>query len=94
MSKVIVTQQDAIEMLPEGDEIHTFINAVPGVMLGADWSRKDVIEAIGRCMCELAGETARRMKHGLAIWTREDRPLFVETREDFDYSRLEAVENV
>jgi hypothetical protein len=85
MSRQKLTADEAISMLPEGDEVHTVVNSVPGVMLGCDWQRDNVIEAIRNHECELAGDMARRMNHGLVVWTREERPLFVATREDFDY---------
>lgn len=42
-----ITVDEAINLLPEGDYIHTFFN-MPFGLLGADWSREDVIERLKR----------------------------------------------
>ena len=41
-----VALADALRMLPEGDDdIHTFRNPF-GMMLGADWPRQEVVDAV------------------------------------------------
>ena len=88
--KRFITAEQAINILPDRDEIHTFINN--GFSLfGADWDRKDIIDKINHSeVREIAGETARGMKHGLVLYDKSAQSqkdlLFVETDKD----RLDA----
>ena len=76
-----VPLEKALAMLPDGEEIHTFSNPVPAIMLGADWSRGDVIEFLSKHAdkIELTGPMATGMGHGLAVLDGERR-LFFATR--------------
>lgn len=80
-----LTYDQAVAMLPEGETIHTFRNTC-GMLIGADWSREQILEAIRNGKPELAGETASSMNHGLVVWAPlagpYTLPLFVETRKD------------
>ena len=88
--KILLTEDAAIAMLPDGDSIHTFRDA--GIaLIGADWDRQDILDAIKHCPCEVGGRMCRSMKHGLVIHDGEPSPLFVRVRDDFDYSTLENV---
>lgn len=75
-----VTYEQAVAMLPDDDEIHTFVNSAANILLGADWSREDVLEFFRKHdgEIELSGENATRMKHGLAHGPRR---LFFATKE-------------
>lgn len=78
-----ITVDEAINLLPEGDYIHTFFN-MPFGLLGADWSREDVIDKFKTSdKIELTGEQARSLGHGLAIYNNDTKKqseiLFVET---------------
>lgn len=76
-----LTAEQAIAMLPDGDEIHTYMNPAVDVLAGANWSRERVVELIeSGAQCGLAGPLATRMGHGLVVM-HETGPLFVETRE-------------
>ncbi len=78
--RVFLTADEAIAMLPDGDDIHTFRNP-NGMIIGADWRRDTLIAAIRSVHeIELAGETATRMNHGLAIHD-EHGLLFIATKE-------------
>lgn len=73
-----LTPEEAIALLPEGENIHTFRSG-GGLMLGADWSRAGVLEAIRNSPSRRpAGPAASAMGHGLAFMHRGDW-LFVET---------------
>lgn len=72
-----VSTNDAIKMLPDGEHIHTFRNAA-GMLLGADWDRKDIIIAIKRYGVEFSGEQAKAMKHGLVL--NDGSFLFIATK--------------
>lgn len=90
--RTYLTKEEAISVLPDGDSIHTFYN--PGFgLVGADWDRKDLVDKIMKSdLIELTGETARSMKHGIAVYnkttTRQGDILFVETDEE-KLTRLE-----
>jgi hypothetical protein len=75
--RVFLTAEQAIAMLPDGDTIHTF-RSTGFALLGCDFRRDEVLAIIERGKCELAGDIATGMGHGLAInygsW------LFVETK--------------
>lgn len=85
-----VTAEEAISLLPDGDEIHTTIQK--GMMfIGADWSREDIIDKIQKSdVREITGPNARAMGHGLAIFNKDAKYqsdiLFVET----DKAKLDA----
>lgn len=70
MNKIFLTEQQAIDLLPEGDQIHTFLNS-PMALIGGDWDREDVIDKIKRSdYREISGYGARGLKHGLAVYNK------------------------
>ena len=79
MSEDDLTVEQALAMLPDGDEIHTFRQPAVSVMVGADWERDELAEAIRSADRRvLTGEMATGMGHGMAIWSGGW--LFIETR--------------
>ena len=81
-----ITADEAIELLPDRDNIHTFIN-VPLGLVGGDWSKEEIIDKLKRSdTIEITGECARRMDHGLAVYNKDSKwqsdILFVETDKD------------
>lgn len=95
MAKKFITAEEAINVLPEGKTIHTFLSN--GVMLvGADWDREDVLEKINdpEYLIEITGPESRSLGHGLAVYhkncTRLSDVLFVET----DKEQLDALDPV
>ena len=85
-----LTADEAISLLPDGDEIHTTIQK--GMMfIGADWSREDIIDKIQKSeRIEITGPNARAMGHGLALYGKNAKYqsdiLFVE----MDKAKLDA----
>lgn len=70
MERIFLTEQQAIELLPEGEQIHTFLNSRIA-LFGADWDRDEVIGKIRRSdYREVSGAVARGLKHGLALYNR------------------------
>lgn len=91
-TKIYITAEQAINILPEGEYIHTFYST--GILIGADWDRAEIIEKIKSSdILELTGETARKMGHGLAVYNKNTKylsdVLFVETDEE----KLSKLEN-
>lgn len=73
-----LTLEEAQELLPEGDAIHTFLQT-GNMLIGAGWSRHMVIDAIKEHGIELSGEQATKMNHGLVLWDGK-RNVFIQTR--------------
>jgi hypothetical protein len=73
----LLTFEQAVAMLPDGEWIHTFSNAAGFVLVGADWSREDVIEAIRTKGAEKSGPMATGTNHGICLVGER---LFIETR--------------
>ncbi len=78
---VPLTFDQAVAMLPDGDEIHAVRASVPALPVGCNWPRKEVIDYLKRSRdIEEAGPVATRNGHGLAA--RESGEwVFFETRE-------------
>ena len=89
--KTYLTKEQAISVLPEGESVHTFN---PGfALVGADWSREDIIDKIQRSdVIELTGEMARSMGRGMCACNNDAKywgdVLFIETDEE----KLKALE--
>jgi len=79
-----VTKEQLLDLLPMGDSIHTFIDGPLGAMLiGADWSREKVVNAIERAdRFGITGDMGRGMGHGIYCQhpDNEDLVIFVATR--------------
>ena len=88
--RVLLTAIEAISLLHEGERIHTF-RSCGMALIGADWDRAEIIDAINASeIVEVGGDGCRAMNHGLVVWTG-DLPLFVECRkgsiEEFEKNR-------
>lgn len=81
-----ITVEEAIALLPEGDYIHTFYQ-MGSTLVGADWDRADILQKLTECdKIEVAGDQARAMGHGLAVYRSDAKwqsdILFIETDEN------------
>ena len=81
--RIFLTEQQAIDLLPEGEQIHTHYN-IGTILVGADWDRQDVLDKIHMCECrEVTGPNARALSHGLCLYHKDTKwhsdILFVET---------------
>lgn len=75
----MVSYEDAIGLLPEGDTVHTF-RSRPGVLIGEKMNRDDLLTAMRASpFINRTVGVARSMKYGLCIYAGE--PLFIETKE-------------
>jgi len=101
MNRRFITPEQAQELLPNKNEVHTFYN-MPFGLIGADWSKKDVLDKLKKAdKIEITGETARSMNHGLAVYDDiakwQSDILFVETDKEkldkFDPIEVEPYEN-
>ena len=90
MDKIFLSEQQAIDLLPEGEQIHTFLNA-PMTLIGGDWSREEVIDKIKRSdFREVTGSNARGLDHGIAVYNKGATQIdivFIET----DMEKLNAL---
>lgn len=87
--KVMLTPEQAKSVLLDDESIHTFRSG-RGIMIGADWSRKSILEAIDNNAdkIEIGGPGCKRTGHGLVVWTSDTDPLFIECNK----AKLEALE--
>lgn len=74
-----LTFDEAVAMLPDGDYVHTFRNP-GGMLVGADWKREKILEALKAGSPELSGDRATRMNHGIHM-IHNGSPLFIQTKE-------------
>lgn len=82
MGRIFITSEQAINCLKDGQLIHTIINPY-GAIIGCDWSRESVIEALkGTDQIEIGGEICRKMNHALVAHRSDGPMLFIEARED------------
>ena len=73
-----LTFKEAKAMLPKGSYIHTFRNP-GGMLVGADWKRSEILEALEKYKPQLSGEMATRMKHGI-VFEDDSGYVFVATK--------------
>lgn len=80
MDRKFITPTEAIVLLNDTDEIHTFRSPAGNVLLGWDADRQTIIDKINSYAdkLEIGGSMCRGMKHGLVI-EDQDGFLFVET---------------
>ena len=65
--KELITFEEAVKRIPEGDNIHTFKQSGP-FLIGADSPRAELLEAMQKAAAiEVTGDHAQSMNHGLAI---------------------------
>lgn len=89
--KIFLTKEQAIELIGDREDVHTFRSGSM-MLIGADWSRKDIFGVIndaGEKDIEIGGEMCKKMGHGLVIWTSPSDPLFIEV----DKEQLQQLEN-
>ena len=77
--RTTITLDEAIPLLPQGQDIHTFRQA-GFALIGADHERERLIQAMREApSIEVTGEQAQSMGHGLAIKDAHGW-LFIEAR--------------
>jgi hypothetical protein len=87
--QILLTPKQAKSLLARRKQIHTFRSG-SSILMGADWDRESIIEAIDKAaQIEVGGPQCRRMGHGLVVCTTDSNPLFVEVDED-KISKLES----
>ena len=65
---VLIDYDTAVSRLADGDDVHTFRQGSIGMLLGADWSRNEILAAMKAAPEILeAGEIATNIGHGIAI---------------------------
>lgn len=87
--KVILTPDEAIALLPEGEYVHNFANPGVGMLVGCDYERDNAIKHIRSAyQIELAGEQCMRLKHPLAVWDSKTHVTFFAA----DMAKVQAFE--
>lgn len=77
--KYLLTTDEAIALLPDGQTVHTFMSPAVNTLVGADWTRDEIIELVTKCETQLSGEAAKGMKHGIAAFRPKIGFVFIET---------------
>jgi hypothetical protein len=80
--RIVIGFDDAVSALPDGDDVHTFMQGGANMLIGADWPRDEIIDALrGADRIDVTGEQAQSIRHGLAIVHPRvsDAYLFIET---------------
>ena len=89
--KIILSAEEAISLLPEGQHIHNYKNPGAGLMLGIDFERADAEKHIRKAIQrEIGGPGCQAMKHALVVWDTEKSLSFFET----DMDKVSAMEKV
>lgn len=81
MERKFITPEEAINLLNDTEEIHTFRNP-NGMLIGCDISKNSIIEILksNPGKIEIGGETCRIMNHALIV--EDGGFLFIETNEE------------
>lgn len=87
MERITLSKEQALSMLGDDEHIHTF-RSTAVAMIGCDWKRSSIVDAINANECELGGPMCLSMNHGLIIHV-DGSPLFVECKKEFDYAEFE-----
>ena len=88
--RLVMPFEEAVAYLGDGDDIHTFRDGNGLALIGADWSRDELLAAMREAPdIRITGPMAQAMKHGLFIVDSRGR-LFIETtrRTDEDEAAL------
>ena len=63
-----LTVEEALYCVGDKKQIHTFINA-PFGLIGADWSRENLVEKLENAQdIQIGGEACRNMGHGIVLF--------------------------
>jgi len=77
---VLLSYEEAVALLPDGDRVHTFLDA-GGALVGADWDRADILRLLETSSRrEVSGPAAQGFGHGLAVLRDDGVPVFIKTR--------------
>lgn len=74
-----ISTKRALAMIADGDRIHVTTEPRPGIMVGAEWDRQDVIFLIKSGKPELTGPIASKAGYRLAVDS-----YFIRTRPEDD----------
>ena len=85
--KVRITKTQAIELLLEGETVH-ILRSGSSMLIGCDWSRDGVINAINKHSdtLEIGGDVCKSMGHALVL--NDGELLFIES----DKTKVEQLE--
>lgn len=81
-----ITTEQAISILPNDANVHTFYISSVG-LIGGDWSKEDIIDKLNKSgVIELTGKTARVLGHEMCAYYKSAKYksdiLFIETDEE------------
>ena len=84
---VLLTYDEAVALLPDGNEIHTVMQAGP-TLIGADWDRKDVLTLLRESpRRDVTDPAAQKSGHVLAAYDQDGRIVFIETKDQVVFTK-------
>jgi hypothetical protein len=70
----ILTAHDAMTLIGPGDPVHVLVNPAGGVLVGADWTRAEILRLLDEAeVVELGGPECRRIEHPVVATRRGER---------------------
>jgi hypothetical protein len=78
--RVYLDAAEAEAWLPDGDTINTRLQPLPGVLVGADWEREQVLDLIRTSTPEESGPVASAEGYGLCVVYADGGALFIESK--------------
>ena len=83
MSNNILSKEEVEAAIGPGEIVHVFVNPRGGILVGADWTKAELIALVAAGgKAEVGGKACLGIGHGLVIWNG-DRPLFCETTDEW-----------
>lgn len=85
--KIFLTPEQAIDLLPDKETIHTICTPGLRLLFGSDWTREELIEELKKpnMTIEVVGNMARGLGHGICMYPPQpcyDQLRFIETDMD------------
>lgn len=90
--KIFLTPKEAEQIIVKGDYVHTYVNPIGGIMVGADRSRQSILDDLEKYSdsIEIGGTDCRSMKHGIVIVKGNGSNLFI----NHDEAELEKIDPI
>jgi hypothetical protein len=79
--RILYTVDEAAAMLPDGDTVNVKVNNAAGFIIGADWTKDDLLDAMSKAaFVEASGPLAARTGFGLFMLSERGDRYFIETK--------------
>lgn len=69
--KYFLSKEEALKLIGPKESVHVFLNPGVGMIIGADWSWKEITQLIEDSQTiEIGGEECKRMKHDIVAFNK------------------------